>query len=489
MKGRRHRLQYKKKVNPDLVVDIKPTQRQRKLAEERAKRTMAREDFWRRREEEFRQMEEEERVYWQERRIFDEEFPQPPEFHEMMRHYGGGGSSGAGPRNMRGYGGGGGTSGPPHGFFVPPMMRRPETIDDRHVIAKHTDIYPGDDTLAAIQKHVSHVEKALKIVSDSMGNVIEKNGSGGVNGAVVDDKNVDRLLKGVMRVGVLAKGLLLKGDYQIQLVLLCSQHPTVELLQRIVTGLPSQLNNAETSGVGIKYEVTAKMTESAIAVAVTNAGISLEIEITLTSPVLREAIEGSRPLPPTPVNALNKEKCLEALAALRQAKWFQARAASRQSCVMIIRILRDLCSREPAWKPLKLFLLELLTERVLASAPVPLPPGDALRRIFEALSGGILLPDSPGFLDPCEKNPRDVSHGLTSQQRENLTSSAQSFLRLMAFRQIHEVLQMDPLPQQRFPRGGKVAGRKRENSGDDFDGENIKREKLEEDADNEINHE
>jgi zinc finger RNA-binding protein len=282
---------------------------------------------------------------------------------------------------------------------------------------------------------------------------------------------------------------LLKGDYQIQLVLLCSQHPTVELLQRIVTGLPSQLNNAETSGVGIKYEVTAKMTESAIAVAVTNAGISLEIEITLTSPVLREAIEGSRPLPPTPVNALNKEKCLEALAALRQAKWFQARAASRQSCVMIIRILRDLCSREPAWKPLKLFLLELLTERVLASAPVPLPPGDALRRIFEALSGGSLLPDSPGFLDPCEKNPRDVSHGLTSQQRENLTSSAQSFLRLMAFRQIHEVLQMDPLPQQRFPRGGKVAGRKRENSGDDFDGENIKREKLEEDADNEINHE
>ena len=60
MKGRRHRLQYKKKVNPDLVVDIKPTTRQRKLAEERAKRTIVREDFWRRREEEFRQMEEEE---------------------------------------------------------------------------------------------------------------------------------------------------------------------------------------------------------------------------------------------------------------------------------------------------------------------------------------------------------------------------------------------------------------------------------------------
>lgn len=54
MKGRRHRLQYKKKVNPDLVVDLKPSLKQRRLAEERAKRSMAKEDFWRRREEEFR---------------------------------------------------------------------------------------------------------------------------------------------------------------------------------------------------------------------------------------------------------------------------------------------------------------------------------------------------------------------------------------------------------------------------------------------------
>ena len=38
------------------------------LQEERAKRSQAREEFWKRREEEFRLMEEEERVYWAERR-------------------------------------------------------------------------------------------------------------------------------------------------------------------------------------------------------------------------------------------------------------------------------------------------------------------------------------------------------------------------------------------------------------------------------------
>lgn len=39
MKGRRHRLQYKKKVNPDLVVDVKPSSRQKKIDERRAQRT------------------------------------------------------------------------------------------------------------------------------------------------------------------------------------------------------------------------------------------------------------------------------------------------------------------------------------------------------------------------------------------------------------------------------------------------------------------
>lgn len=50
-----------------------------------------------------------------------------------------------------------------------------------------------------------------------------------------------RVLKGVMRVGVLAKGLLLRGDTNVNLVLLCSEKPTKSLLTRIVEHLPKQL--------------------------------------------------------------------------------------------------------------------------------------------------------------------------------------------------------------------------------------------------------
>ena len=50
-----------------------------------------------------------------------------------------------------------------------------------------------------------------------------------------------RAIKGVMRVGVLAKGLLLHGDLNVQLVLLCSEKPTRTLLVRVADSLPKQM--------------------------------------------------------------------------------------------------------------------------------------------------------------------------------------------------------------------------------------------------------
>ena len=50
-----------------------------------------------------------------------------------------------------------------------------------------------------------------------------------------------RALKGVMRVGVLAKGLLLHCDLSVHLVVLCSEKPTRTLLVRVADNLPKQL--------------------------------------------------------------------------------------------------------------------------------------------------------------------------------------------------------------------------------------------------------
>lgn len=225
-KGRRHRLQYKKKVQPDLVVDVKPTLRQRKMAEREKQRQQMQEEFWNRRRES--EMDDEERIYWEERRRFEEEsgdVGQP-----WM------------PRNFRGIPG----RAPLIGFPMFNNGRRIESLDDRHVVARHAEIYPKEEELQAIQRIVSHTERALKLVSDAMTEVkplslpvdvteakaevttmetqpvevenkevtVEsKNGeskeNGNQNQMISFQKETEgtiRLLKGVMRVGLLAKG-------------------------------------------------------------------------------------------------------------------------------------------------------------------------------------------------------------------------------------------------------------------------------------------
>ena len=67
-----------------------------------------------------------------------------------------------------------------------------------------------------------------------------------------------------------------------------------------------------------------------------------------------------------------------------------------QTPIVVIRVMRELRRTVTCLAGLRQFTLELLVEKVLASAPVPLSPGDAFRRVFEGLAGGLLLPDSPG---------------------------------------------------------------------------------------------
>lgn len=49
------------------------------------------------------------------------------------------------------------------------------------------------------------------------------------------------LLCGVTRVGLVAKGLLIKGDMDLELVLMCREKPTKALLYAIGTNLPLQI--------------------------------------------------------------------------------------------------------------------------------------------------------------------------------------------------------------------------------------------------------
>ncbi|XP_037115342.1 zinc finger RNA-binding protein isoform X1 [Syngnathus acus] len=476
LKGRRHRLQYKKKVNPDLQVEVKPSIRARKIQEEKMRKQMQKEEYWRRREEEERWRMEmrryEEDMYW--RRMEEEQH----HWDERRR-----GPDGGYPQ---------GPPGPPGLLGVRPgipglqpqgplHLRRPDSSDDRYVMTKHASIYPSEEELQSIQKIVSITERALKLVSDIITDEdkIKEDDDDEKKETPKDRCDIDRALKGVMRVGVLAKGLLLRGDKNVNLVLLCSEKPTKSLLTQIVELLPKQLTIVAPE----KYDVKGSLQEAAI-ILTSCTEPKMQVTITLTSPVIRE--ENGRDgdvtsgLVKDPADVLDRQKCLDALAALRHAKWFQARANGLQSCVIIIRILRDLCDRAPTWSSFPGWAMELLVEKAISSAAAPLSPGDALRRVFECISSGILLSGGPGLMDPCEKSAVDTLEAIGEQEREDITLSAQVALRLLAFRHVHKVLGMDPLPQTntRFVVNSSRK-RRHENSdgGDSFEGEGKKDKK------------
>ncbi|XP_072096009.1 spermatid perinuclear RNA-binding protein isoform X1 [Mobula birostris] len=333
--------------------------------------------------------------------------------------------------------------------------------DDRHVMAKHSAVYPSQEELEAVQNMVSTVECALKHVSDyldesnlqSVNVDADEDGAGDAKKSDSSESNSSeqsgRVLCGVMRIGLVAKGLLIKGDLDLELVLMCKERPTEKLLSIVCDNLPLQIQKLTEE----KYEVE-KCTEEAAIIVQNTKEPKLTLKIVLSSPAVRDEVEKKQDgvenfAMKDPADLLDRQKCLNALASLRHAKWFQARANGLKSCVIVIRILRDLCNRVPTWGPLKGWPLELICEKAIGTSNRPLGAGEALRRVMECLASGILLPGGPGLHDPCEKDLTDVLISMTSQEMDNITHSAQHALRLMAFGQIYKVLEMDPLPSTR----------------------------------------
>ncbi|KAB1259042.1 Zinc finger RNA-binding protein 2 [Camelus dromedarius] len=441
VRGRRHRLQYKKKVDPDLPIADKPSARVRKLLEERLRKQR---QLTKRRLGELRRWHSEMRRYDLCKRRLEEE-PQVQDAHSAR-------------------------SPPPQHLLLlrsrpgtpaakPLPTRRPESSDDRHVMCKHAAIYPSEGELLAAQKAVSHSERALKLVSDTLAQ--EDSAGPELQGGEHSCPGPSaRILKGVMRVGLLAKGLLLRGDRTVQLILLCSQKPTRTLLRRVAEQLPRQLPMVTED----KYEVSSDPEANIIISSCEEP--RMQVTVSITSPLMREDPsadrEGMEGPPPDPGDVLSPERCLQSLAALRHAKWFQARASGLQPCVIVIRVFRDLCQRVPTWGALPDWAMELLVEKALSSAMGPLSPGDAVRRVLECVASGTLLTDGPGLQDPCERDQMDALGSMTLQEREDITASAQHALRMLAFRQIHKILGMDPLPPPKSRLGARFRKRPRE---------------------------
>jgi len=110
------------------------------------------------------------------------------------------------------------------------MYQPRRTFEDRHVLDKHRMVYPEEIELNQILQGVDKVERALKKISDKF---------------CEDGDGSEREITGVARVGDLAKSLLLRGDKDVELVVMCQNKPTLTLLNTIVQSLTVELESQE----------------------------------------------------------------------------------------------------------------------------------------------------------------------------------------------------------------------------------------------------
>uniref|UniRef100_H0XSN8 Spermatid perinuclear RNA-binding protein n=1 Tax=Otolemur garnettii TaxID=30611 RepID=H0XSN8_OTOGA len=314
--------------------------------------------------------------------------------------------------------------------------------DGRHMMAKRSSLYPMQEGLEAVQV-VSHTERALK-VSDW----IDEQEKGSGKHAESDSMDVppreskegagEQKTEHMMRTrGLVAKGPLLKGDWDLELVvLLCKEKPTAALLDRVADHLAIQL-----AAVTEDRSETLQSVNDAAIVMKNAREPWLSLTIHLTSPVVREEMEkvlaGETLSVNDPPHVLDGQKCLAPLACRRDT-----RANGLKSCVIVIRVLRDLCTHVPTWGPLRL-PLELLCEKSIGTANRLMGAGEALRRVLECLALDIVMPDGSGI-----KRATDATGQRDRQQREDVTQSPQYALQLAALGQLHRVLGVDSLPSK-----------------------------------------
>ena len=200
-------------------------------------------------------------------------------------------------------------------------------------------------------------------------------------------------------------GLMLKGDRTVSMAVLCKHWPTTILLSRMFKFLPDSLKESAESE-DVQFDTQLQLEDGLIIVRSCSNPV-ITINVYLTSPICRtddDSKDGEKKtgeeekVSAAPANTqaaleerskISKDKCLAILAELRHQKWFESRASGLASCVIIVRIIYDLINRVSSWNPLPKWAAELLVEKALScNAESFMSPGDALRRVIEAMASG-----------------------------------------------------------------------------------------------------
>lgn len=180
----------------------------------------------------------------------------------------------------------------------------------------HEQIYPESGELSAIKKLIQVTEDHLKTISDAMRDETEQE---------LKDKGLDlktdegasavetRVLKGCLRLGDLANGLILRGDFDLDMLVFCTDKPTKYMLQNVMTKFQELLTESQ------KKVLEVKLSENKVGFTVHDKA-GYQVTVTMSSKAMEEELTPAAVTGDIASKVLDRTLCMKAAQDLKHAQ-------------------------------------------------------------------------------------------------------------------------------------------------------------------------
>ncbi|RWS20934.1 interleukin enhancer-binding factor 2-like protein, partial [Leptotrombidium deliense] len=216
------------------------------------------------------------------------------------------------------------------------------------------------------------------------------------------------------------KGTMLTGRNVADLVVILKTLPIIEAITTLGTKVVDELMKMDPAN-----SVKMQTIEGGFDVIHNTNRAVVRVLITTIMPNMRK-IDSSIHLP---VKMLQKH-----MSAIRHVRWFEE-SANLTTVKVLIRVLRDVCSRFEGLHSLTPWMIDVLSHYSVTfrHSQQMLPLNNAFKRVLQLLSGGLFLPGSTGIPDPCENGAITMHTPLSLMQQDAVCMTAQTLLRIMSY--------------------------------------------------------
>lgn len=227
-------------------------------------------------------------------------------------------------------------------------------------------------------------------------------------------------LEEVRCVGSFKKATMRAGHNLGDLVVILKTLPILEAIKSLGDKAIEELKKMDSTSVFRLDSI-----EGGFDIVNVSNGSAVRILITTILPNMRK-IDPSIHLP---VKLLQKH-----MSAIRHVRWFEE-SANLTTVKVLIRVLRDVCSRFEGLSSLTPWIIDVLAHySVTFRHPQQmLPLNAAFKRVLQLLAGGLFLPGSTSIPDPCENGTVLMHSPLSLQQLDTVCMTAQTLLRILSY--------------------------------------------------------